>query len=160
VLSFVIYLKFTQYCCLLLASLLSSKWYPAELANFHAIYCLLTHFVNRMSRVPLIFMWRNMQYYLIQEILVSCWIIGAAHAQNGCFYCRNPAILWRRRLLIFKPFSEAFCASIYDCDVVRHYHITIHIIFDFAFVICIQWLQRAWRTLWKAIAEFHFIRCF
>jgi hypothetical protein len=35
-----------------------------------------------MSRVPLIFMWRDMQYYLIQEILVSGWIIGAAHAQN------------------------------------------------------------------------------
>jgi hypothetical protein len=40
---------------------------------------------NRMSRVPLIFIWRNMQHYPIQEILVSDWIIGAAHAQNGCF---------------------------------------------------------------------------
>jgi hypothetical protein len=48
-------------------------------------YCLLTQFVNRMSRVPLIFIWQNMQYYFIQEILVSDGIIGTAHAQNGCF---------------------------------------------------------------------------
>jgi hypothetical protein len=43
-----------------------------------------------MSRVPLIFIWRDMQYYFIQEILVSDWIIGAAHAQNGCFNAEVP----------------------------------------------------------------------
>jgi hypothetical protein len=37
------------------------------------------------SEPKILFCWRDMQYYLIQEILVSDWIIGAARAQNGCF---------------------------------------------------------------------------
>jgi hypothetical protein len=117
-----------------------SSW--GFIANFHAIYCLLTQFVNRMYRVPLIFIWRNMQYYFIQKILVSGWIIGAAHAQNGCFQCRSPAILWRRRLLInTQIFLTKLSAWVFTTvTVVGHYHITIHIIFNIAFVICIQWL--------------------
>jgi hypothetical protein len=45
---------------------------------------------NRMSRVPLIFIWRDMQYYFIQEILVSDWILPQRMLRTAVFNAEVP----------------------------------------------------------------------
>jgi hypothetical protein len=64
----------------------------------------------------------------------------------------------KAEVLIIQTFLTKLSARVFmTVTVVAYYHITIHIIFDIAFVICIQWLSTSMQTLWKAIAKFHFI---
>ena len=45
---------------------------------------------NRKSRVPLIFIWRNMQNDFIQEILVSEWILAQRMLRTTVFNAEIP----------------------------------------------------------------------
>jgi hypothetical protein len=56
--------------------------------------------------------------------------------------------LMKAEIVNFQTFLTKLSAWVFtSVKVVGYHHITIHIIFDIAFVICIQWLQQAWQIL-------------
>jgi hypothetical protein len=96
-----------------------------------------------MSRVPLIFMWRNMQYYRIRNS--GFWLDNWRSAcPERLFLMPKSRYFMKAEVVNIQTFLTKLSARVFTTvTVVGQYHITIHIIFDIAFVICIKWLQRA-----------------